>query len=59
MSNGRFSRWSSSSQALLVLAVLFGLGAVLDAALGHRTSAILSAALAVALVASSRRRRSR
>jgi hypothetical protein len=47
---GRFSRWSSSSQALLVLAAVFAIGAVIDAALGHETSAIVSGVLALAVV---------
>jgi hypothetical protein len=42
-------RWASSSQALLVLAAVFAVGAVIDAILGHRTSAIVSAVLAVAI----------
>jgi hypothetical protein len=54
----RFSRWSSSSQARLVLAAVFAVGAVTDAALGHSTSAIASAAIAVAALASARQRRS-
>jgi hypothetical protein len=55
----RFSRWSSSSQALLALAALFAIGAVVDAVAGHRTSAILSGALAVAVFARARPRQSR
>jgi hypothetical protein len=47
---GRFSRWSSSWQALMVLAAVFAAGAAVDAVLGHRTSAIVSAALAVVIV---------
>jgi hypothetical protein len=45
----RFTRWSSSAQGLLVLAALFGIGAIVDAAFGHTASAIFSAALAVAI----------
>jgi hypothetical protein len=54
----RFSRWASSPQAFVVLAVLFAIGAVLDAALGHRTGAIVSGLLAVALLLRARQRHS-
>jgi hypothetical protein len=56
---GRFSRWASSTQALLVLAAVFLVGAVVDAALGHRTSAIISAVLAFAVYMRARPRRPR
>jgi hypothetical protein len=56
---GRFSRWASSSQALLVLAAVFAIGAVVDAVLGHRTGAIISGALAIAIFARARPRQSR
>jgi len=46
----RFSRWSNSSQALLVLAALFVLGAIADAAAGHTTGASISAILALGMV---------
>jgi hypothetical protein len=47
---GRFSSWSSSSQALVVLAAVFVIGAVVDGALGHTTSAVLSGVLAAAVL---------
>jgi hypothetical protein len=52
----RFPR-ISSTQALLVLAVVFAVGAVVDAVLGHRTSAIVSGVLAVAVLMRSRSRK--
>jgi hypothetical protein len=55
----RFSRWSSSSQGLFVLAAVFLVGAVIDAALGHKTSAIVSAVLALAIFVRARSRQSR
>jgi hypothetical protein len=56
---GRFSRWSSSSQALLVLAAVFAIGAVVDAVLGHTTSALISGALAIIVFTRARPRQSR
>jgi hypothetical protein len=56
---GRFSRWSSSSHALLFLAAVFAIGAAVDAALGHSTSAVLSAVFAVAVLLRARPRGSR
>jgi uncharacterized membrane protein YjjB (DUF3815 family) len=55
----RFTRWSSSSQGLLVLAAVFAIGAVVDGALGHTASALFSAALAVAIVGRAWSRQSR
>jgi hypothetical protein len=55
----RFSRWASSSQGLYVLAAVFAVGAVVDAVLGHRVAALVSAALAVAIVGRVPARRSR
>ncbi len=47
----RFTRWSNSWQALLVLAALFAVGAITDAAAGHTTGASVSAILALGMVA--------
>jgi len=46
----RFSRWSSSPQGLVVLVAVFAVGAVVDALLGHRTSAIVSGVLAIGIL---------
>jgi hypothetical protein len=46
----RFSRWSTSSQALLVLGALFAVGAITDAAYGHTTGATVSGILALGMV---------
>ncbi len=51
MSSGRFSRWFSSSLGLGILAGVFAIGAVVDAVLGHRTPAVVSAVLVVAVLA--------
>lgn len=53
----RFSRWSSL-HGLKVLIAVFAVGAVIDAILGHRTAAIISAALAVAVYMRDRARQS-
>lgn len=57
MNDGRFSRWLSSSVGLAILATVFAIGAVVDAVLGHRTPAIVSAVLVVAVLARYRARR--
>jgi hypothetical protein len=57
MSNGRFSGWLSSSLGLGILAAVFAIGAVVDAVLGHRTPAVVSAVLVVAVPARWRSRR--
>lgn len=53
----RFSRWSSS-HGLKILIAVFAAGAVVDAILGHRTAAIISAVLAVAVYMRDRARQS-
>jgi hypothetical protein len=57
MNDSRFSRWFSSSLGLGILAAVFAIGAVVDAVLGHRTPAIVSGVLVVALYARWRSRR--
>jgi hypothetical protein len=54
----RFSQWSFS-HGLKVLAVVFTVGAVVDALLGHWTPAIISAVLAVAILERDRSRHAR
>ncbi len=54
---GRFWQWASSN-GLKILAVVFAIGAVVDALLGHRTSAIVSAVLAAAVFMRDRARQS-
>jgi hypothetical protein len=53
----RFARWSSL-HGLKVLMAVFAVGAVVDALLGHRTAAIISAVLAVAVYMRDRARQS-